>query len=291
MRAQMAEARVKKLADFGPFAVGVYVKTPVGDYVVDPEDGFISAALLQQGHSSGNEFRILQTFITSQSHVFVVGAHIGTHAVRLSKICKSLVAIEANPKTYHFLLANLHLNQCANVTAYNIAASDKVEKIQFVMNRENSGGSKRMPHIPASYYFYDNPDVIEVNAAPLDTIIKPQTFDLVLMDIEGSEYCALKGMPKILDQTMNLSIEFMTHHLVNVANITADDLASILIPHFQWMYVPHHNHAFYPREQITGRIKAMFDAKENHENVFFIRHSPPAGLLNLLGRADPSPIF
>ena len=65
-----------------------------------------------------------------------------------------------------------------------------------------------------------------------------EKFDLVFMDIEGSEYFALKGMQNTLRRTENLVIEFISHHLKNVANISVSEFVSVIEPYFQFLYVP-----------------------------------------------------
>lgn len=281
-RAQQARERRERMMAFGPNVCGLYVTTPVGSFVLDPEDGFISEALLDKGVYNDEEYQVLKSIVSRDSDVLIVGAHIGTHAVRLSRDCRSLIAIEANPHTFQYLQANLRLNACSNVTAYSVAASDKAEKIQFLLSRDNSGGSKRMPLTIHPTYVYDNPDIVEVNAMPLDVLVGPKAFDLILMDIEGSEYFALKGMQQILAQSKTLSIEFMPHMSKNVANAGAEDFLGLLMPHFQWMCVPRHNRA-YPQSEIVEKLKGMYQANENHEGLFFLKNPLPDWLLRRQG--------
>src|SRR5581483_2266715 len=122
IRAQQAERRRKKLRSFGPNAAGVLVKTKQGLFVVDPEDGYVSHCLLHEGVYNQSEYDIAKSFVTKRGDVLVVGSHIGTHAIALSRNCRRLVAIEANPHTFTFLKANILLNECSNIEAYNVAA-------------------------------------------------------------------------------------------------------------------------------------------------------------------------
>ena len=145
-KAQHAAERKERLKSFGSHACGLLVDTIYGLFAVDPEDASVSAALLQRGSYAENELRLLKELITQESNVLVVGSHIGAHVVPLAKNCKTLVSIEANPNTFKLLKANVLLNECSNVVMYNIAASDKKETIEFLLNRDNSGGSKRIPH-------------------------------------------------------------------------------------------------------------------------------------------------
>ena len=147
--------------------------------------------------------------INGHSRVLVVGTHMGSLAIAASKHCSQLTAIEANPKTFRLLELNLLINGCNNVHAINIAASDKFEHVEFVMSRANSGGSKRVPLLRDYAYFYDSPEIIKVPAGPLDDVLAGQTFDVILMDVEGSEYFALRGMQTLLASAQVLFVEFV----------------------------------------------------------------------------------
>jgi FkbM family methyltransferase len=279
------EDRKNRLLSFGPQARGILVETSHGLFVVDPEDGYIARGLLNEGVYCDSEYQFAKSLISKGSNVLVVGAHIGAHAVRLAKDCNSLVAIEANPKTFALLQANFRLNQSDNAAAYNIAASDSAGAIKFLANRDNSGGSKRMPATLAIGYVYDDPEVIEVSTVALDDLLSP-SFDFILMDIEGSEYFALKGMQRILGACSALSVEFRPHHLIDVANVTAAEFMAMILPHFQWMYLPDSGApggTVFAKVEILQKTEAMYQAGENHDGIFFFKELPAA----LAGRAPP----
>jgi len=65
----------------------------------------------------------LKTFIDYKSKVLIVGTHISSLAIPLSKHCQEVTAIEANPKTFELLEINLHLNNVKNITLHNIFAN------------------------------------------------------------------------------------------------------------------------------------------------------------------------
>jgi FkbM family methyltransferase len=276
-RAQQARDRKSRLLSFGPNAWGLLVTTKYGLFAVDPEDGGVSAILLHEGSYSEPEYMLAKSLVSPEGDVLIVGAHIGAHAVPLSKHCSKLVAIEANPHTYEYLKTNLTLNCCSNVVSYNVAAGENVDKIKFLLNTENSGGSKRMPISVQNHYVYDDPDVIEVDTVPLDTLLDQGVFDLILMDIEGSEYFALKGMQRILSEAKALSVEFLPHHLICVAGIQVDAFLSTILPHFNWMYVPRHNRVV-AKDEILENIREIYRANEGHEGIYFLKEISPEWL-------------
>jgi FkbM family methyltransferase len=200
----------------------------------------------------------------------VVGTHIGAIAVPLARDCRELVAIEANPNTFKLLEANVRLNALNNVTLHNVGASDKEETLSFLLNRDASGGSKRMPATQRFFYTYDQPEVINIPAVSLDDLLGERTFDLIFMDIEGSEYFALKGMRKILARSRALMVEFLPHHIADVANVGIDEFLSVIEPHFPWLFIPG------KPEMITGAaisqtLRGMFEAGVGHDGIYFLK--------------------
>jgi FkbM family methyltransferase len=269
-RAQAAVERKNKLLSFGPNAFGLIVSTKHGFFAVDVEDNFVATALLHEGSYADHEFDMFQSLISETSDVLVVGPHIGSHAVPLSKRCRSLTAIEANPNTFTYLKLNMLLNDCNNMKVYNSAASDKKEKIKFLLSRENSGGSKRAPLEPHLRYVYDEPETIEIDAVSLDQLLGAATFDLIVMDIEGSEYFALKGMQNILERSKTLAVEFLPNHLKDVADVGPRDFIDTILPHFSWMYLEKAR-SLVSKEKIAERIVGMYDRGERHDLIYFLK--------------------
>ena len=215
----------------------VIVRTDHGEFAVDPEDWDLGRVLRKHTRNEAAQLERLKSYLNPDSRVLVVGAHIGTLAIPLSKCCQETVAIEANPETYSLLKTNILLNGVANCRAIHVAANDKEEEIEFLLSKVNSGGSKRVPKNPHYMYYYDNPKKIRVPAAPLDKYLEGRRFDLILMDIEGSEYFALKGMENILRHSKILVVEFLPHHLKNVSGITVEQFLSVL-PDYETLTIP-----------------------------------------------------
>ena len=213
------------------------VSTKNGLFLIDKNDHVISKQLLESGEWAPEELTRILSYVSDSSRVLIVGAHIGTLVIPISKHVAKVVAIEANPETFKLLEQNILLNSSENCTAYCIAANNKSEKLSFLINTDNSGGSKRKPKIMKSIYTYDNPEEVLVDAAPLDTFLEDHSFDLIVMDIEGSEYYALQGMSQILENVRILIIEFVPHHLKNVSGVTVSHF-STLFESFDTLYCP-----------------------------------------------------
>ena len=65
-----------------------------------------------------------------------------------------------------------------------------------------------------------------------------EEFDLVVMDLEGSEYFALRGMRRILAGAKHLIVEFLPHHLSSVAGVSVDDFVAEIEPFFDELFIP-----------------------------------------------------
>ena len=227
-----------------------------GLFAVDPEDLEVGEKLRKGGFGL-DEIERIKSLISDDSRVLIVGSHIGSLVIPISRHYKEVIAIEANPKTYELLSLNLRLNDIENVVSHNIAASEKAEIITFFLNTVNSGGSKRAPKQSHFMYEYDSPERVEIQAHALDTHLSNHAFDLVLMDIEGSEFFALKGMPKILQECKSLIVEFLPHHLRNVAGVDAETFLKQIPERFTKVTIPSQNVTL-SREEAQALLLKMF---------------------------------
>jgi FkbM family methyltransferase len=244
---------------------------------VDPADDVVSRFLLDSGTYGEADLALATSLLSPTAHVLLVGAHIGALAIPLSRHCQTMIAIEANPHTFQLLELNLRLNLCRNIETVQVAAAERSGTISFLLNRDNSGGSKRMPVHQDLAYVYDNPQIVEVAAMRLDALPSSRPVDLVLMDIEGSEYFALQGMPRILGEAQALMIEFVPHHLQNVADVTVHEWLAPILPHFSWMYVPQHDQVV-ASDRAEACLQPVFDSGQTYDSIIFLKASLPRWL-------------
>jgi FkbM family methyltransferase len=238
-----------------------------GLFAVDPEDLEVGQKLRSGGFGI-EEVQRLKKFINNKSKVLIVGTHIGSLAIPLSKHCKEVTAIEANPNTYELLEINLQLNNAENITPHNIFASDSQEKVEFLLNTVNSGGSKRKPKKSSFLYDFDNPEIIELESHRLDDYLPEHDYDLILLDIEGSEYFAMKGMKDILSNCKTLVVEFLPHHLKNVADIDVETFLSVLPGHFTKFNLPD-NKQEHNISEVKTVLQKMYDSNLGEDGIIF----------------------
>lgn len=131
--------------------------------------------------------------------VFVdIGANIGLFSLNASVILGEtgkIYAFEAYPSNYDVLRSHVRLNGFHNITAENVAISDRksIIEMKYNANDRNIG--------MASAYLKDFTSSIAVNALSLDEYTAEKNItriDLIKMDIEGGEFKALQGMENVL---------------------------------------------------------------------------------------------
>ena len=225
----------KRKKIFGPNAKGIiydskngYMALPISDITIGKNLGF-------KGHWNFNEIQKLLQQTTQDDVIYFIGTHVGTLLVPIAKKVKTVVGFEANEDTFWFIKANLCLNKISNATIFNKAVGDSAKKVTFYKNTVNTGGSKIKPIKDSILYNYDNPKQVEVDMVALDPFISEQSLTLpsgIIMDIEGAEYFALKGMQATLAKVRFLYVEFVPHHLQNVSNTSVEKFLKTMTPHF-----------------------------------------------------------
>lgn len=252
----------------GPHVSALVVDTLNGRFAIDPEDYELGKILRETGVYGQAELQAIESYLTAESRVLIVGAHIGTLVIPIARRVSQVTAIEANPATYDLLQMNLVLNAVDNCQAINIAASNKTEKLDFLINRTNSGGTKRVPKSKEFIYYYDQPEVRQIQAVSLDDYLTDQNFDLILMDIEGSEYFALLGMQRLLSHAKALMIEFLPHHLKNISGVTVPEFVEAISPHFSRLTIPSQGLVL-PHSEFIPRLTAMVASQQGDDGIIF----------------------
>jgi FkbM family methyltransferase len=255
----------------GQNGLALLYETSAGLFAVDPEDMLIAQHLRETATSFNQaELERLHPFLTQDSRVLIVGAHIGCLAIPLSRLVREVVALEPNPVTCRLLEINVALNRVSNFHTHNIAAGDQRQQIPFLMNRVNSGGSKRQPLTPYLYY-HDRPQIIQVESHSLDEYLSGH-FDLIVLDIEGSEIFALRGMPRLLAQAQVLQVEFLPHHLKMVAGVDVATFLKPIIPHFDTLRLSSMKTSVH-QSDFHGVLQELYDRQQGDNGLLFTKES------------------
>jgi hypothetical protein len=139
-----------------------------------------------------------------------------------------------------------------------------------VVTKKHSGGSKRLPQVKKYLYFSDKPEFNTVNAAPLDDVLSGLRFDVILLDIEGSEFFALKGMQRLLGEAKALCVEYLPHHLKNVAGVTPTEFVAQVEPHFEKLLVPGTGRTAV-KAGFAQLLQEMYDHDAGDDGVIFTK--------------------
>jgi len=134
---------------------------------------------------------ILINNLLKPDHVAIdIGAHIGYFTIMMAKLCKQVIAFEAEPRNAAILEQNIKSNNLTNVIRQCVAVGDHYGWIQLYLCNDNSGMHRIYPSVLCT-------DIsISVPIIPLDSTY--HKIDFIKMDIEGSELGALKGMEALL---------------------------------------------------------------------------------------------
>lgn len=265
----------KRSKIFGPFAKGMIYETENGLIAMPHEDMMIGKHLGFKGSWNLAEIETLKHHIKPEDTLYIVGTHVGTILIPLSKHCERIFGYEANPNTFWFLSQNIHLNDLKNTEIFNFAVGNEERKISFYKNRINTGGSKIKPVHDNFRYKFDNPEEVEVDMISLDSHISENRLppaNGIIMDIEGAEYVALQGMQKTLESARFLYMEYVPHHLKNVSGVTNEKLIKLIQPHFGTVISTKKNIEIDISESTSKLLKFLddLDATEKSDDLIFL---------------------
>jgi len=221
------------LSYLGPRTSAILVDLDGLKLLVPATDLSLARSLSKSGGYNKPLVEFLVQQVSAPSAVLFIGTHIGSVLIPVAKRCRAVVGIEANPETFKLLEANLKLNNITNAKILNRAAFDQKGDLSFLATRDNTGGSKITPGGPQDILFRLDPaKKITVAGDRVDDLLENGDFDLVVMDIEGSETKALKGMPRILGFAKKLVLEIHPLSIEKIARIPASEFFEALPPLF-----------------------------------------------------------
>jgi|GEM_PF-1633585 len=179
---------------------------------IDLADQVISTHLLQHGVWEEGVTKFVKKILSAGMTAVDCGAHVGYYSLLFSKLVKDgkVFSFEPDPYNFEILKQNIALNGCRNVVLEKLAISDKTGYAQFFLNEDNLGAHS----IISQPNFKDR---IEVKTIRLDDYFANWNapIDLIKMDIEGAEFIALGGMPKIMQSgSLSIIMEFFPEMII-----------------------------------------------------------------------------
>lgn len=155
---------------------------------------------------------VLRNLVSAGDTVFDIGANIGFYSVLFSVWVGRrgrVIAYEPDPANVKLLLRNLALNGCQNVIVRPVALSDKSGSELFSVDRVTRSTGHLGPGATygGTIFGTGREDLIRVATSILDDEVREfGPPDLIKMDIEGGEYCALVGGAELLQRQRPLII-------------------------------------------------------------------------------------
>lgn len=154
-------------------------------------------------HAGEPEFDRLSEWIRPGDWVLDIGANVGHYTLEMSRLVGPsgrVIAFEPVPETFSILVANLAAGECANVTALNVAVSDRFDLVTM-----------RIPYFESGLEnFYQSHIVLSADQREGVTrsvlTIRPDSFGLerpvalVKIDAEGHEPFVLNGMSGLVER-------------------------------------------------------------------------------------------
>jgi len=151
------------------------------------------------------------------------GANIGMSVLYFKSIYPdcSIIAFEPNPFVFSLLKKNIEQNNLKGITLYNIGLSDenKVEEFFLSENKGSLTGSLNKDR--------GGENTIKIKTEKLSDYLKTDMFDLVKMDVEGSETIVLNELKnsKVIRNSRRYIIEY--HHKMNNSK---SNLSEFILP-------------------------------------------------------------
>lgn len=163
------------------------------------------------------EASILETFqkeVKTGDIVVDIGAHIGYYALLEARIVGEkgkVYAFEPVPESIELLRKNIELNEYSNIEVYQLAIGDKKMIAPMYVAKQSNISSLR----EIDYYIAAGGMItreINVEVITLDDFLENKPYpDIIRMDLEGYEYQVIRGMKKILEKQLPLTL-FMEFH-------------------------------------------------------------------------------
>lgn len=209
---------------------------------IHPHDEYISNQLRKYGGYEEDFIAFVLKHLNEGDLVVDVGANIGLHTVHFSKAVGqsgTVISFEPDPSNFNLLRENIVLNDCSNVTAYNLALGDKKETRRLYRCKRNKGKQ--------SFADLDKlDDPIEVNVEVAKNILSTPP-KVVKLDVEGAEPLVMEGFGDI--RPLYIFIEFIPWQLRALSNEPEKFLHKLQTNGYELFFI--HREGILPIEPIT----------------------------------------
>ena len=176
----------------------------------------VSANLWINPDSRFHDLSLFKDYCRPGDTVVDVGANVGEVSIVFSQRVGAggrVFAFEPQPRVFQYLLGNLALNQCRNVTARNIALGSAPGTARMSNDKQDD-----MNRITQS-------GAIEVTCSTLDVELPSPSVALLKIDVEGSELSVLRGATAVLARAACVNCELIDEHCRRYGHAMGDVIA------------------------------------------------------------------
>jgi FkbM family methyltransferase len=162
----------------------------------------ISGLVFIDGEIDPNEFSFLADFLRPGMFVLDVGANEGLYAL----FCRQrvgaegrVIAVEPSERELEHLQRNLCLNRFHDVEVVPVALGDRIGQVTLRVAETRHAGHNALGSFAAPWVRVSYETKVSMNT--LDALVKSHGWphiDLIKLDIEGSEFAALRGGEQLL---------------------------------------------------------------------------------------------
>jgi FkbM family methyltransferase len=174
-------------------------KCDKGVFIHLEKDLYIPESLRKYGGWENEIYEECKKYIKPNSNIIEVGAHIGTHAIPLSRLTEGyVIAFEMQRFIHQILNTNIILNNRPNIITYQEAVSNKhgemfVGEVDYSGSNLNSGNVK-IQQVAMNVGF-------PIQCVTLDKKLKNlPRIDLIKVDVECHELEVLQGAYELIKQ-------------------------------------------------------------------------------------------
>jgi FkbM family methyltransferase len=216
------------------------------------------------------ETRVIREHVHEGDVVIDIGANIGFHTLEFARLVGKrgrVYAFEPDPNNFKILTQNILQNHYQNVKTENVAVMDAKGKIKLFLCEDNHGDHR-------SFDSGDGRKFTLIKGVKLDEYFDTVKIkiDFIKIDIQGSEFRALKGMEKIImkQKKLKLMTEFWPEGL-KMAGIKPMDYLKLLKAYgFRLMEMDKKGHELIELSS-TGLLKKYSINKDAFTNILGIK--------------------
>ncbi len=172
-------------------------KTPSNVNLLLDVTDWVQSQIYFYGNYENDSISLFKELAIKSHTIFDIGAHIGQYALEAAKMDvekkKQIFAIEANPKTFSYLLNNIQLNDSYQITPVLGAVAEKHELANMNIPAYWNMGNTQLGQ-PSENTTIDNYLISTFNFRTLLQKYEITIIDLIKIDIEGHEYGFFKDL-------------------------------------------------------------------------------------------------